>query len=374
MANEMDTATEVIEATEVVEAEEVAQAPQVKTKKELKKERKEIKKHKKEVKKEAKLHSAKATKFYKFMMVVTSLVVIASMLFCSFTAIKFTKSLNDVPAAESADTPANGDAGNAGGNTGNAGGNTGDAGNQNSSDTKAPAENSSSSSGESSDSQQGGAADAGDPSDVNTKAGAVDLYKKAHAKVLAEAKSVTRTLDNNINYKEYLEVGGSSALAGVAKTLMGTFLKANEEPVVHTGAEIAANFPPSKNSCEGLTADMIGDFSVKEEGEYYIVKLAINSTEAAPDLGDNSQHLVNIVSSKAVEDAAAGFVGFTGLKNEYIAPSIEAKIEKASGKMVELHTICPSYMRFDKATVMSFISVDNVGIGLQYETKWTVQW
>lgn len=367
MANEMETATELIE-TQLVE-----EAPQVKTKKELKKERKEIKKHKKEVKKEAKLHSAKATKFYKFMMVVTSLVVIASMLFCSFTAIKFTKSLNDVPSAESADTPANGDTGNAGGDTGNAGGNTGDTGNQSTTDTKAPAE-SSSSSGESSDAQQGGAADAGDPADVTTKAGAVELYKKAHAKVLAEAKSVTRTLDNNTNYKEYLEVGGNSALAGVAKTLMGTFLKANEEQLVYSGADIATNFPPTKNSCEGLTADMIGEFSVKEEGDCYIVKLAINSTEAAPDLGDNSQHLINIVSSKAVEDAAAGFVGFTGLKNEYIAPSIEAKIEKASGKMLELHTICPSYMKFDRATVMSIINVDNVGIGLQYETKWTVQW
>ena len=53
MANEMENATQVIDMTEV------AEAPQVKTKKELKKERKAIKKHKKQVKKEAKLHSAK---------------------------------------------------------------------------------------------------------------------------------------------------------------------------------------------------------------------------------------------------------------------------------------------------------------------------
>ncbi len=369
MANEMDTATEVIETAEV------AQAPQVKTKKELKKERKEIKKHKKQVKKEARLHSAKTTKFYKFMMAVTSIVVIISMLFCSFTAIKFTKSFGEASApADTQQTPADT--------------NTGDTGNSGATDTKAPAADSNDSSsgdsstdnsGDSSTGDEGNAETpapegAGDASDVTTKAGAVDLYKKAHAKVLAEAKSVTRTLDNNTHYKEYLEVGGNSTLAGVAKTLMGMFLKANEEPIVHSGADIAANFPPTKNSAEGLTADMIGEFSVKEEGDCYIVKLAINSTEAAPDLGDYSQHLINIVEAKTVEEAAAGFVGFTGLRNEYIAPSIEAKIEKASGKMLELHTICPSYMKFDRATVMSFINVDNVGIGLQYETKWTVQW
>ena len=360
MANETNVATELIE-TQVVDV-----APQVKTKKELKKERKEIKKHKKEVKKEAALHSAKATKFYKFMMAFTSIVVIVSMLYCSFTAIKFTKSLGESAPAASADA-----------NTGNTGstGNSGSTGNAGNADTKAPAadSDSSSSTGDSGNADAP-AADAGDPTDVNSKAGAVELYKKAHAKVLAEAKSVTRTLDNNTNYKEYLEVGGNSALAGVAKTLMGTFLKANEEPIVHTGADIAANFPPTKNSCEGLTADMIGDYSVKEEGGFYIVTLTINSSEEAPDLGDNSQHLINIVEAKTVEEAAAGFVGFTGLRNEYIAPSITAKIEKETGKMMELHTMCPSYMKFDKATVMSIISVDNVGIGLQYETKWTVQW
>ena len=359
MSNEMET------ATNLIETEEIAVAPQVKTKKELKKERKELKKHKKEVKKEAKLHSAKTTKLYNFMITVISLVVIVSMLFCSFSAIKFTKSFGEAPAAEGSANTAD---------TGNAGGSTGSTGSSSTGSTGS----SSTGSGDASTGDQGGeqapAADAGDPSDVNSKAGAVELYKKAHAKVLAEAKSVTRTLDNNINYKEYLEVGGNSALAGVAQTLMGMFLKANEEPIVHTGADIATNFPPTKNSCDGLTADMIGDYSVKEEGNCYIVTLTINSSEEAPDLGDYSQHLINIVEAKTVEEAAAGFVGFSGLRNEYIAPTITAKIEKDTNKMLELHTICPSYMKFDKATVMSIISVDNVGIGLQYETKWTVQW
>ncbi len=357
---------EVAEST--IEADESAVVvPVAKTRKERKKERKEIKKHKKQVKKEARLHSAKTTKLYNFMVTVVSLLVVATMIFCSVSVVKLTMGIGSAPEAgeegaagnegnNGGNTGNTGNTGNAGGNTGNAGGDAGNAGNTGAEDTS-------------------GVADAGDPGDVTSKAGAVDLYKKAHAKVLAEAKSVTRTLDNNTHYKEYLEVGGNSALAGVAKTLMGMFLKANEEPVVHEGAAaIKENFPPSNGSADGLTADMIGKYEVKEEGDNYIVTLYLNSTEENPDLGDNAAHLVNIVSSKAVEDAAAGFVGFTGLRNEYIAPSIEATINKTTGQMTELHTICPSYMKFDRATVMSIINVDNVGIGLQYETKWTVQY
>ncbi len=359
------TETPVEEVAEV--SENVVEVPVVKTKKELKKERKAIKKHKKEVKKEAMLHSAKTTKAYRFMVTVVSLLVVFTMVFCSVTAIKITTGIGQTASSDGSGNA--GSAGNAGGGSaGNAG--SGSAGNAGSGAT-----------GNAGGSADGGAAgdgavteDAGDPSDVTSKAGAVELYKRAHAKVLSEATSVTRTLDNNTNYKEYLEVGGNSALAGVAKTLMGMFLVANEDPVVHSGADIATNFPPTAANADGLTAAMIGNYSVTEEGDFYIVTLTLNSSEETPDLGDNAQHLISIVEAKTVEDAAAGFVGFTGLRNEYIAPSITAKINKTTEQMVELHTICPSYMKFDRATVMSIINVDNVGIGLQYETKWTIQY
>lgn len=375
----MDNTTQVTPAEEVVSAAEVAaEVPVVKTKKELKKERKEIKKHKKQVKKEAKMHSAKTTKLYNFLVTVVSLVVVAAMIVCMVGAVKVTMNLNSAPAASQ-------DGGND--NSGNAGSNDSGSNDSGSSSTPGSSDSGASNDAGSNDAgsndagsndagsnDSGASNDAGDASDVKSKAGAVKLFKDAHAKVRAEAKSVTRTLDNNTQYNNYLEVGGNSALAGVASTLMGMFLKANEEPVVHEGsAAIAENFPPAKGA-DGLTADMIKEFEVKEEGDNYIVTLTLNSSEENPDLGDNAQYMVNIIEAKTVEDAAAGFVGFTGLRNEYIAPTVTATISKSTGQMTDLHTICPSYMKFDKATVMSFINVNNVGIGLQYETKWTVQW
>lgn len=371
-----DNKTPVVETTIEALEQEIPVVPVAKTKKELKKERKEIKKHKKQVMKEAKLHSAKTTKVFRTLVTVVSLVVIASMIFCSVTAIKITQNVTKTAegTAQEQTTVATQDQA------------AGDSAQSTPSTPSTPTENTTSSSTDEAttsapsseattdavESTTQGSANAA--TDINTKEGAVEYYKTAHAKVLAEAKSVTRTLDNNTNYKEYLEVGGNSTLAGVAKTLMGMFLKANTEPVVHSGADIAANFPPSQNSCAGLTADMIGDYSVKEEGDNYIITLSINSTEENPDLGEKSAHLINIVEAKTVEEAAAGFVSFSGLRNEYIAPTVTATINKTTGQMTALHTITGSYMKFDKATVAVIVNVSNVGIGLQYETEWTIEW
>ncbi|MBR3869194.1 MAG: hypothetical protein IKM66_07745 [Clostridia bacterium] len=349
-----DNTTPVVETENEVLVQDI---PVVKTKKELKKERKEIKKHKKQVKKEARMHSAKMTKFNRFLTTVISLIVIVAMLVCTFSAIKITANIGKTPAVENeqADdntpatpsTPSNPSTPSTPSNpTGDDSASEGD----NSADTNVAA------------------------GDLSTKEGVVEYFKTAHAKVLSEAKSATRIYDNTTNYESYLEVGGNDTLAGVAKQLMGMFMKENTEQLPYTGADIATNFPPTKNSCAGLTADMIGEYSCKEEGDNYVITLTLNSSKESPDLGDNSAHLVSIVESKTVEEAAAGFVSFEGLKNEYIAPTVTATINKTTGQMTELHTLTPSYMKFDKATVAIFINVNNVGIGLQYEQKWTIEW
>lgn len=349
---------------EIAETPAIAAAPAVKTKKELKAERKAIKKHKKEVKMEALKHSAKAEKFMDIMTKVVSIIVIIAMLVCSFTAVKTVMNLNNAtgtattqPSGGEAATPDNSGAATTP-----------------STPAQTPSDDTAATPDDSADApaadNNGG--DATTP--LGSKADVVEYFKTAHAKVLTEAKSVTRTYDNTVNYQDYLEVGGNSSLASVAKTLMNTFMKEVTDPLVYSGADIATNFPPTKNSCAGLTADMIKEVDVKEEGDNYIITLVINSSMEQPDLGDYSGNLVNIVESKTVEDAAAGFVAFTGLENRYFAPTVKATINKTTGQMTALEADTPSYMCFESATVMKIITVKNVGIGLEYIQKWTVEW
>ncbi len=348
MANDIET-TEIVETEEII----VDEAPKAKTRKELKKERKELKKHKKEVKKEARKHSAKATKFNNFLQTVMSILVIASMVFCSYTAIQMSTSMGKTSSSGSASGDASGSA-------------SGDASGNNASGSGAGAAEESTA--------YTGAGTVVAEGDLATKEGVVEYFKTAHAKVLAEAKSVTRTYDNTINYNEVLEIGGNSTLEGIAKSLMGTFMKENTEELVYTGADMKANFPAKNKGAAGLTADMVKDAICAEDGDNYIITIVIDSSEESPDLGDKSSNLVNTVDEKQVTDAAGSMVSLEGLENHYIAPKLVATIDKATGQITAVETTCPSYMCFSKATAALVISVSNCRIGLEYQQKWTVQW
>lgn len=209
---------------------------------------------------------------------------------------------------------------------------------------------------------------------IETKEQAVEYYKKAHSRVLSEAQSVTRTYDSITNYNSYIDVGGNSMFAGLASTLMGTYMRTDDSQLTYKGAAIAANFPPSENGAGGLTADMIGAYSVKEDGDNYIITLSIDSTERNPDSGEKSAHLVSVIQDQQVADATGSFFSYSALRNEYIAPTVTATINKITGQMKELHTVCPLYMKFENLTVAMVISVANAGIGVNCEQNWTVQW
>lgn len=365
---------------EIPVQEEVAPAviPAAKTKKEIKKERKAIKKHKREVRLEAKKHSAKYTKFQQFLVIAISLAVIASMITSSFFAIKTVQNMKNSTVVSQDNTPAQDtqDNNDAAQNNPVSDNNTqnNDTQDNNAVTPDTPDNDTSSDTNNDQTSNNEGETKDEAKTPLGSKAEVVEYYKKAHAKVLAEAKTATKIYDNTVNYKDYLEVGGNSTLASVAKTLMNTFMKEVTDPQPFSGADIATNFPPTNNSSAGLTADMIGEYSVKEEGDNYIITLSINSTEEKPDLGDYSAHLVSIVKSESVSEAAAGFVEFTGLENRYFAPTVTATINKTTGQMTALETDTPSNMCFTSATVMKIITVKNVGIGLEYIQKWTIEY
>lgn len=366
MDNKDNMQTAELEAMEVVEeaAVAVAEAPVVKTKKELKKERKALKKHKKEVKKEAKKHSATATKAQNFFSAVISIVVIVAMLFCTYSAFTITKSINT-------DGTVAADSGNQGTGDTKTPPSDSSSGTQTntpvSTNTPAPSEDSSSASTDSSGSGDT-AAVAGD---LSTKEGVVAYYKTAHAKVLSEAKAANHTFNNTVNYKDHLEIGGNSTLAGIAKSLMGQFMKEETNLATYTGADIAAKFP-GKN-VQNLTADMLSKAECVESGDKYIITLVVDSSDEAYDLGEKTGCVTDIIDEKAITDAAGSMVKLNGLENRYCGATVKATIDKATGHMLELESDCPSYMCFGEAKV-AIISVKNVSLGLEYLQNWTIDW
>lgn len=346
-------------AEEAVEAEAVSA---VKTKKELKKERKEIKKHKKEVKKEAKRHSAKRTRAQNFFLVVLTLLVVVSMLFCSVSAIKITVGIGKT------ETAAADDSGNASANSSSGSSSSSSSGNTTANTPAAtPSEDTSSSSGEGTPAAPGDASSA----DLSTKEGVVEYYKAAHAKVLSSAKSATHTYNNTLNYNNVLEIGGNSTLAKVAQSLMNSFMKEENNLATYTGADIAAKFPG--DHVQNLTADMLSEATCVEDGDNYIITLKVNSTEENPDKGEKTGAITSIINEKEVTDAAGSMVTLAGLENRYVGATVKATIQKSTGNMIAFESDVPSYMCFSEAKVM-VISVKDCRIGLEYLQKWTMEY
>ncbi len=349
--------------------------PEAKTKKELKKERKEIKKHKKEVQKEAKLHSATRTKAENFWLSVISIFVVVCMVACTGLSVKTYMNISKGVVSDSGSTGGSSSAGSSSsaggssstGSSSSTGGSSSAGGSSSTGDSTGSENSAGTPSGDS------GAA-AGDQAnaDLSTKEGIVAYYKAAHAKVLSSATKVTRTYNNTLNYNQVLEIGDNERLAGIAKSLMGQFMKEETEPLDFTGSDIAAYFPPANGNVQGLTPDMVSDATCTEENGKYIITITINSTEDNYDTGAMTGNLCSIVNESDVTGAAGSLVSLEGLENRYIGANIKATIDKATGNLEALETDVPSYMFFSKATALVVVSVENCRIGLEYKQSWTV--
>ena len=326
--------------------------PQAKTKKEIKAERKAIEKHKKQVKKEAKLHSAKMTKSEHFWLVILIIFASAAIIASAALAVMSYRSIfgdltlptgGDETTAASSTTAASGSvetttAAQSGGETAS------DQGGDSSADTAAAAEN----------------------LDPTNKDSVIAYYKAAHKKMLSSAKSVKRTYDNVKNYNEILELGGNSTLASIAKSVMGQFLKENTE-------ETDQDLSVLPSGGDGLTSDMISDFSCTDDGSNYVITLKINASDSSPDDGTKTQNLVNLIKESDITANTPSSISIDGISNEYYGATLKATIDKASGNITQIETDSPTQMKFASVKV-AIITVENVGIGLEYIDTYVISY
>lgn len=331
-------------------------SPKKKAKLEKKAEKAEIK----ALRKEAKVHSLKIEKrrarWTRFLAIVLIIAVLGTTGILGYTFYGILT--GSIGSGSSSETAAQ-----------NPSPNTNNATPANTTPTPAPSNNSA----EPASNAAGGASTAApaDAGDLSTPAGVVAYYKSAHAKTLADAKSVSRVYSNTLNYNSVLEIGDSSALAKIAQSLMSSFMKEDTSKVDYTGADMAKEFP-GKNA-QNLTADMVSEASCKDNGDTYTIVIKINSTDQSPDDGTKSSCIVPVVNEKSITDAAGSMVKLDGIANEYVGSNITATIDKASGRITHIETDCPSYMKFAKAGV-AIITVENCRIGLEYLTKWDVNY
>lgn len=188
-----------------------------------------------------------------------------------------------------------------------------------------------------------------------------DLFVKAFSGVKTNAKSVTQVKKNAYNYDEHVDAGGNMIIESAGKGLMGSLLKAEETNVTYSGADIAANFPPSGATC-GLTKDDIKSIDCKEEGNYYIITVVVKPAKN-PKAGEKVGAVASILTKESIQEPIKDVPIINSLEPncDYQATTAEAKIEKSTGNLVEYYFDLPMYLY-----------MGDYSVGLGFEEWWTV--
>ncbi len=240
------------------------------------------------------------------------------------------------------DNSTNAGSNDAGANSGSTDNNT-DAGNSNSADANTGANNDNS-------------ANADDTKNF-------DLFVKSFKGVKTNAKSATLDKKSAFNYNNHIKA--SAIIETVAAPLLSSLLKEEVVGETYTGADIAAQFPPSGVTCN-LKQDDVKKITCTEEGNYYIVEVTVKGSKN-PKAGESVGAVASIITEQQIADPIKDIPLINGLKPtcDYHDTTVKAKIEKSTGNMVEYYFHLPMIL------IMAD-SKNSYEIGLGFEQWWTI--
>ncbi len=200
---------------------------------------------------------------------------------------------------------------------------------------------------------------------LSTPAEIVAYFNKSANKVKTDAVKVTRNWEDLHADNEYLEV--PSALQAIGKTLMTTFLKKDETPLVwSTKDDIIANFPVKGQTFVSNTTEAdIAEATCEDDGTYYNIKLKYK--ECTDPTGTGCDSAFNIMRADDVYEAASMVQNFSV---KYYDAVIECKIDKATGNMVSATYTLPMIMQ---VTAKVIVSID-AQVGMTFIDDYTIEY
>lgn len=183
---------------------------------------------------------------------------------------------------------------------------------------------------------------------LSTPAEIIAYYNEAANKVKTNAAQVTRNWEDLHSDDEYLEV--PAALETIGKTLMNTFLKKDETPIVwNTKDDIIANFPvKGQQFASNATEADLAEATCTDDGTYYNITLKFK--DCTDPQGTGCDAAFNIMRAEDVYSAAKVVQNFSV---DYHDAVIECKIEKATGNLVWSKHTLPMIMHVTAKVIMT---------------------
>lgn len=203
-------------------------------------------------------------------------------------------------------------------------------------------------------------------------AGIIDLEKEQQLKLFVDSfnnvkKNAEAAILEHVKVYECEEYSGTEELRAEYEEMMAEIVGENDVNQTYTGDEIDANFPPVGATCS-LSHDDIKDFSFTETENYYVVSFKVKG-ETNPAKGKGVGAVADIVTKEELEAAMkeeigsemtdAEFEALIQLNSRYNDVTVKAKIEKATGNMIEYYVDVPYVMEFGMMGMLEM----NMGIG-----------
>lgn len=165
----------------------------------------------------------------------------------------------------------------------------------------------------------------------------VSLYNKAVNKVKPEASQITRNYNHVSIPEDSIEL--PSAIQGIAKTAIGTFVKPDDNVQEWTTADdFKLGFPVGgEDYSSHLTADMVESATCTDNGNTYQIEIILKDDAiTSPKKGEGYAGVFNTTTASTFEDISVPGVTFNDVKINGIDGSIKCTVDKASERVTAI--------------------------------------
>lgn len=198
----------------------------------------------------------------------------------------------------------------------------------------------------------------------------VSLYNTAVNKVKQEATNLTRNYKHVSAPEDQLEL--PSAIQGLGKTAIGTFVKGTDTPESWTSKEdMQIVFPVGNTDYSShLTADMVETATCEEVGGTYKITLKLYDDKlTSPAKGEGYAGVFNTTTASTFTEINIPTVTFNRVDVNGVNGSITCTVDKATQHVTEITFANTDILKLEVKVVVATL---NVKLALAVEENYSV--
>ncbi|MBQ8763611.1 MAG: hypothetical protein IJZ07_05855 [Clostridia bacterium] len=192
----------------------------------------------------------------------------------------------------------------------------------------------------------------------------VEYFNASANKIKPAAKKVVKNYEKRTVNEEKLVFPKS--LESTARSLIGTFMKDDTEPIVYETREDITNefLVPNQSYVSRLKPEWVKSATCKDNGKEYIIHIRLKD-QKNPTSGNGVGAVCDVIEAAEVAEKASFVEKFT---TDYYNCEVIATVDKASGNVVHIRYITPVALEL----TVNLFGTHDVAAGLTFEKDYTI--